>query len=124
MISSSVGIRLAETDVVAYRVLKQIDILEHHRDVAHQTFGGYFVHRHAAKGDASLLWVVETGAKFHHRAFPTTRRTYKSRQGVFGERDGYIMQHFLVLIGKRYVLKPDVACYRGLPFSFHFRLVH
>ena len=71
-----------------------------------------------------LLWVVETGAKFHHRAFSTTRRTYKSRQGVFGERDGYIMQHFLVLIGKRYVLKPDVACRRRLPFSFHFRLVH
>ena len=92
--------------------------------MAHQTFGGYFVHRHAAKGDASLLWVVETGAKFHHRAFPASRRTYKSRQGVFGERDGYIMQHFLALIGKRYVLKPDVACYWGLPFSFHFRLVH
>ena len=34
------------------------------------------------------------------------------------------MQHFLVLIGERYVFKPDVACRRGLPFPFHFRLVH
>ena len=66
-------IRLAETDVVAYGVLKQIDILEHHRD-------GYFVHRYTAKEDAALLWVVETGAKFYHRAFSTTRRAYKSRQ--------------------------------------------
>ncbi len=47
-------IRLAETNVVAYRVLKQIDILEHHRDVTHQTFGGYFVHRHAAKGNITV----------------------------------------------------------------------
>lgn len=86
--------------------------------------GGYFVHRHTAKENASFLWVVETGTKFHHRAFPTTRKAYKSRQGVFGERDGYVVQHFLVLIGKRYVLKPNVACHRGLPFSFHFRLVH
>ena len=44
----------AETDVVAYRVLKQIDVLEHHRDVAHQTFGGYFVHRNAAKGNITV----------------------------------------------------------------------
>ena len=43
-------------------------------------FGGYLVHRHVAKEDASLLRIVETGAKFHHRAFPTTRRAYKSRQ--------------------------------------------
>ena len=88
-------VRLAETDVVAYGVLEQIDILEHHGNVAHQAFGYYFVHRHIAKEDVSLLWVVETGTKFHHGAFPTTRRAYKSRQGVFGERDGYIMQHFL-----------------------------
>ena len=34
--------------------MKQIDILEHHRDVTHQTFGGYFVHRHAAKGNIAV----------------------------------------------------------------------
>ena len=76
------------------------------------------------KENASLLRVVETGAKFHHRAFPASRRTYESCQGVFWERDGYVVQYFLILIGKRYVFKPDVACRRGLPFSFHFRLVH
>ena len=117
-------IRLAETNVVAYRVLEQIDILEHHRDVAYQTFGGYFVHRYIAKEDASLLRVVKTGAKFHHRAFPASRRANKSCQGVLGKRDGYVVQHFLVLISKRYVLKPDVACRWGLPVTFHFRLVH
>ena len=47
-------IRFTETDIVAYGVLKQIDILEHHRDVTHQTFGGYFVHRHAAKGNITV----------------------------------------------------------------------
>ena len=34
------------------------------------------------------------------------------------------MQHFLVLISERYVLEPDVASHRRLPFPFHFRFVH
>ena len=80
--------------------------------MAHQAFGNYLVHWHAAKEDAGR----RTGSKFHHGAFPASRRTYKSRQGVFGERDGYIMQHFLVLIGKRYVLN-DTCSNRMSPAS-------
>ena len=86
--------------------------------------GIYLVHRHAAKEDASLLRVVEAGAKFHHRAFAASRRTYESRQRVLRKRDGHVVQHFLVLIGKRHVLEADVACCRGRAFPFHLRFVH
>ena len=117
-------VSFTKADIIAYGVLKQIDILKYHRDVAHQTFWIYLIHRNTIEKDTSFLWVVETGAKLHHRTFPASRRSDKSRQGVFRERNVYIMQHFLVLIGKRYVFKPDIACCRGLPFSFHLRLVH
>ena len=60
-----------EADIVAYRILKQTDILKNHRDVAHQAFRCYFIHRNTVEKEVSLLWIVETGTKLHHRAFPT-----------------------------------------------------
>ena len=59
-------------DIVAYRILKQTDILKNHRDVAHQAFRCYFIHRNTVEKEVSLLWIVETGTKLHHRAFPTS----------------------------------------------------
>ena len=115
---------LSETDIVAYRVLKQIDVLEHHRDAAHQTFRFYIFHRNAIEKDTPLLRVVESGAKFHHRTFPAPRRTDESRQRVSRKRDGNVLKHLLVLIGERHMLEPDVAGGRRLPFAFHLRLVH
>ena len=50
--------------------------------MAHQAFGYYFVHRHTAKENTSLLWVVETGAKFHHRAFPAFHIPFLSKQKI------------------------------------------
>ena len=70
----------AETDVVAYRVLKQVNILKYHGYVAHQAFGICFIHRNIVEEDTPFLWVVEAGAKFHQRTFPASRRTDKSRQ--------------------------------------------
>ena len=61
-----------EADIVAYRILKQTDILKNHRDVAHQAFRCYFIHRNTVEKEVSLLWIVETGTKLHHRAFPTS----------------------------------------------------
>ena len=115
---------LSEADIVAYRVLKQIDVLEHHRDAAHQTFGFYIFHRDAIEKDTPLLRVVKSGAKFHHRTFPAARRTDESRQRVLRKRNGNVLQHRLVLIGERHMLETDVAGGRSLPFAFHLRLVH
>ena len=64
-------IGFTEADIVAYRILKQTDILKNHRDVAHQAFRCYFIHRNTVEKEVSLLWIVETGTKLHHRAFPT-----------------------------------------------------
>ena len=71
---------LTKTYVVAYRILKQIDILEYHRDMTHQTFRIYFIHREITKKNTSFLWVIKTGAKFHYCTFSTSGRTDKGSQ--------------------------------------------
>ena len=62
------------------RLLKQIDILEYHRDMTHQTFRIYFIHREITKKNTSFLWVIKTGAKFHYCTFSTSGRTDKGSQ--------------------------------------------
>ena len=50
---------LAEEDVCADRVVEEVDVLEHHRDVREQTVAGKFAQVVSADGDAAALRIVK-----------------------------------------------------------------
>ena len=55
-------IRFAEADIVLYRILEQVNVLEDHRDMPHQGFGFQLLHVLPVQHHFPFLRVIETGA--------------------------------------------------------------
>ena len=73
---------LAEEDVRADRVVEEVDVLEHHRDVREQTVAGKFAQVVSADRNAAALRVVKAREQTANGRLATARRAADGGRGL------------------------------------------
>ena len=113
----------AIADIIANRVLKQINVLKYHGNLFHQLFRVYGCFIYTAKDYFSLLRVIKSGNQPQHRTFSTPGRADNGCHRSRGESCAYIMQNHIFSITKIYMRKLNVMPLRSIPITSHNRLV-
>ena len=78
--------RLAEADVVFYRIAEKIDVLEDDADLSHQRFERVVAHIMSADLDAAVRHIPEACDEMAERRLARAARTDDRRQGAFRNR--------------------------------------
>lgn len=115
------GVGFSEFDIVFDRVVEQIHVLEHHRNIFHKAVELIIPDIFAADFDRAFLYVPKTGDKIAHRGFATARRPDDRSRRLCGDCQTDVIQNFIVSVREGYVLKRNgaVLCYNVLSVRVH-----
>ena len=83
---------LAEENVCADRVVKEVDVLEHHRDVRKQTVAGKFAQVVSANGDAAALRIVKAREQTANGRLAAAGGADNGGRGLFGDRERHVLE--------------------------------
>lgn len=101
----------AEADIVCDRVLKQVDVLKHHRHFMQQRFRIHAANIFATHCDRSPIRVVKPGDEAQHGALAAARRTDQCGERAGRHVNAHVVQHRLVAIAERDLPEFDIVSF-------------
>ena len=100
---------LAEEDVRADRVVEEVDVLEHHRDVREQTVAGKFAQVVSADRNAAALRVVKAREQTANGRLAAARRADDGGRGLLGDGKRHVLEDLSLIVAEVDVVEADVV---------------